>query len=282
MANVAVRPRSLFIDVIENDVSRAVTAPTAPLPNRTRPRSRHRGRWPSTIRAELLGRCMATVGRWRRYTVARQPSATRSPRSVQRLSAYYGWTFILRRGDWVKRRELLALSAAAAAGMPCTARAQRPTLPVIAILYGASPSEMSSRIAAFREGLAEAGCNEGRNVMVEMELVPRQLSLLRELLPMAKKLAVLVNPASPIAKRYAEASQDAATALGVQLQLREAGTASDIDAAFAHRRRPARVRQPGSHRLRPRVGRARTRPARGSGTPPALASCRGNDNIRPS
>jgi len=180
----------------------------------------------------------------------------------------------------------------------------------VELLYGASASEKASRIAAFREGLAEAGVNEGTDVTVEtvvadlpqdqlqeaaaelvrrgvavivttggprqvlaaknanasipivftfggdpvvaglvtslirpggnltgvsiftLELVPMQVVFLRELLPEATSLAVLVNPASSIAERYAKTAQDAATTLGTQLAELEAGTASEIDAAY--------------------------------------------------
>jgi putative ABC transport system substrate-binding protein len=45
--------------------------------------------------------------------------------------------------------------------------AQRPALPVIGFLSGVSRAESTERLAAFREGLGQAGYSEGRNVAIE-------------------------------------------------------------------------------------------------------------------
>jgi len=107
--------------------------------------------------------------------------------------------------------------------------AKRATVSIpIVFTFGGDPVA-----AGLVNSLSRPGGNLTGISIFTLELVPKQVSLLRELLPMAKNLVVLVNPASPIAKRYAKASQDAATTLGVQLQVLEARTASDIGAVFA-------------------------------------------------
>jgi putative ABC transport system substrate-binding protein len=65
----------------------------------------------------------------------------------------------------VRRRELIALLAGAAAAWPWTAEAQQAAMPVVAYLnVGAPPAHL---LAVFKQSLAEAGFVEGRNVAIE-------------------------------------------------------------------------------------------------------------------
>jgi putative ABC transport system substrate-binding protein len=64
----------------------------------------------------------------------------------------------------MKRRDFIVLAGSAVAWM-VPARAQ--ALPVIGYLGSESPARYSSRLSAFREGLADAGYAEGRNVEIE-------------------------------------------------------------------------------------------------------------------
>ena len=93
----------------------------------------------------------------------------------------------------MRRREVITVLAGAAA-WTFPARAQTPTtMPVVGYLGPESPQTFASRVNAFRDGLAQAGYVEGRNVAIEFrwaeghydrlpalaaDLVDRQVALL--------------------------------------------------------------------------------------------------------
>ncbi len=66
----------------------------------------------------------------------------------------------------MRRRELTVLIGTAAV-LPPAGRAQQPGMPVVGYLGPESPGPFASRVRAFRDGLAEAGYVEGRNVVIE-------------------------------------------------------------------------------------------------------------------
>jgi putative tryptophan/tyrosine transport system substrate-binding protein len=65
----------------------------------------------------------------------------------------------------MRRREFMALSGTAV--WPLAGKAQQPRMPVIGYLGPESPGPFASRVRAFRDGLAETGHVEGRNVAIE-------------------------------------------------------------------------------------------------------------------
>jgi len=69
------------------------------------------------------------------------------------------------RGQKVRRREVLLLLGATAVAP--AVRAQQPTAPIIGFMSGRSPDDSAHLVAAFHNGLREAGFVEGKNVTVE-------------------------------------------------------------------------------------------------------------------
>jgi putative ABC transport system substrate-binding protein len=199
------------------------------------------------------------------------------------------------------------------------AGAQQAAIPVIGFLSSRAADTEANLVAAFHQGLVEAGYSEGRNVKVEyrwargqydllpalaadlvrvrvavlvtaggapaalaakgatstipivfatgddpvklglvaslnqpggnatgvavfvISLLPKRLQLLRELLPTATSIGLLMNPNAPAAESQLAEVQDAARSLGVRLDVVHAANERDIEAAFSSlaERRPS-------------------------------------------
>jgi putative ABC transport system substrate-binding protein len=92
----------------------------------------------------------------------------------------------------VKRREFIAGLGAAA--WPMLAQAQQPAIPLIGFLNSASPSGYAPYVAAFRQGLREAGYVEGQNVAIEFRWAEGQYDRVTEIAAelVRRRVAVIV------------------------------------------------------------------------------------------
>jgi putative tryptophan/tyrosine transport system substrate-binding protein len=210
----------------------------------------------------------------------------------------------------MRRREFLGVVGGTAASWPLASRAQQPALPVIGFLNSASPAQYARMVAAFRQGLSDAGYVDGQNVEIEfrwadgqydrlpalaadlfrrqisaifantpgvqvamvatktvpivfavsgdpvkdglvtslnrpggnvtgvtqtnVEVTPKRLELLHELVPTASVMALLVNPTGPtLAEATSTNLQAASRTLGLQLEVLNASTEGDFNAVFA-------------------------------------------------
>jgi putative tryptophan/tyrosine transport system substrate-binding protein len=108
----------------------------------------------------------------------------------------------------VRRRDFIRAVAGSAVAWPLASRAQQQVLPVIGYLGPENPERFGVRLAAFRQGLSEAGYDEGRNVAIEYRWADGQISRLPLLAGelVKRKVSVIATPGSGIAALAAKAA----------------------------------------------------------------------------
>ena len=116
----------------------------------------------------------------------------------------------------------------AAGGTVSALAAQAATNIPIIFAIGSDPVDIGLVATLNRPGRNMTGVT---NLNIEVE--PKRVQLLRELIPSATTMGLLVNPTVPaIAESAARVSQVAAHAAGLQLHLLQASSAADFDAVF--------------------------------------------------
>jgi putative tryptophan/tyrosine transport system substrate-binding protein len=126
------------------------------------------------------------------------------------------------------RREVAVIAAPGSTPAALAAKAATTTIPVV---FVTATDPVAARLVA---SLNRPGGNLTGVTALALELGPKQLELLREVVPTATVIALLVNPASPVlAETQSRDLQATARALGLQLHVVHARTASDFDTVFA-------------------------------------------------
>jgi putative ABC transport system substrate-binding protein len=128
--------------------------------------------------------------------------------------------------DLVRRR--VAVIVASGGGAPAlAAKAATATIPIV-FMGGTDPIKLG-----LVESLARPGGNATGVLNVSTEVAAKRLGLLRELVPTATVIAVLRNPVSPDAEGQLSEIEGAARTLGQQVQIVEASSEREFEAAFA-------------------------------------------------
>jgi putative ABC transport system substrate-binding protein len=116
-----------------------------------------------------------------------------------------------------------------AASGPAALAAKNATSTIPIVFTGVSDPVGGGLVAS----LARPGGNVTGFSVINLELTPKRLELLSELVPQAKVIALLVNPNNSYAERFIGDAQKAARMKGVQLPILTASTETEINAAFA-------------------------------------------------
>ena len=124
-------------------------------------------------------------------------------------------------------RRQVAVIAAGNLASALAAKAATTTIPIVFVV-AEDPVRLGLVASLARPGGNLTGIN-----YFNIEVTAKRLELLRELMPGATRVAVLVNPTNPATETTLRDVEPAARAMGLQLQVLKAGTSREIDAAFA-------------------------------------------------
>jgi putative ABC transport system substrate-binding protein len=126
------------------------------------------------------------------------------------------------------RRKASVVATGASGPAAFAAKAATTSIPIV---FGVGEDPVRLGLVA---SLARPGGNATGVNFFTAEVAAKRLGLLRELVPGATRVAVLINPANDAsAESTAKDVRAAAPALGLQVQMLNAGTVREIDAAYA-------------------------------------------------
>jgi putative ABC transport system substrate-binding protein len=123
------------------------------------------------------------------------------------------------------RRQVALIVAVGPAALP--AKAATTTIPIV-FTVGVDPVDIG-----LVSRLNRPGCNLTGATLLNVNLGPKRLEVLHELLPAATSIALLINPTRANSEAETADMLAAASTLGLTLHVLHASTERDIDAAFA-------------------------------------------------
>jgi len=128
--------------------------------------------------------------------------------------------------ELVQRGVAVLVAAGSPAALP--AKAATTVIPIV-FMIGSDPVELG-----LVAGLNRPGGNLTGVAYLNVEVAPKRLELLHELIPTAKSIALLVNPANPVvADAQAKELQAAISTLDLNLMLVKASNPLEMEDAFA-------------------------------------------------
>jgi len=124
------------------------------------------------------------------------------------------------------RRQVSVIVTAGSTPAALAASAATTTIPIV-FYIGANPVE-----AGLVTSLSRPGGNVTGVVTLNVEVAPKRLELLHDLVPTATIIGALVNPTTPYAEALTRDLRTAAHTLGVQLHVLHASSERDFDTVF--------------------------------------------------
>jgi putative tryptophan/tyrosine transport system substrate-binding protein len=126
------------------------------------------------------------------------------------------------------RRQVAVITSGGGTPTALAAKAATKTIPVV-FAVSVDPVKMGLVVSLNRPGGNLTGVTN-----LNVEVGPKRLELLRELVPNATIIALLVNPTNPsLAEPFTQTLQAAAGTLGLQLAVLQASSDPDFDSVFA-------------------------------------------------
>ena len=149
----------------------------------------------------------------------------------QNVQIKYRWAEAHRLPELASQLAQDQVAVLVAAGGTASALAAKAATATIPIVFAVAVDPVSIGLVP---SLNRPGGNLTGVTNLNVDMGPKRLELLRQLIPKAKIIALLINPTNPaLADPYMETTKAAASGLGLQLQILQARNDREIESAFS-------------------------------------------------